>query len=100
MAIQMVVPKKKQWIEWGILSLLAIALIFYIYKSFFKEEVVSQLEEKGIIVSREIVLYPSFSVKIQDVLKNSKFKNLEIFGQPIKEAGVIGNPNPFMPFTK
>ena len=101
MAIQKIISKKKQKIEQIVLILMVVFIGFFLYKNFFKKEVVyKEKKETGIAVFQDVNLYPTFSVNIQDVLEAIKSINLEIFSHPIKESGPTGNPNPFLPFIE
>ncbi len=91
-------PKKSN-IASLILTLIILVLIFFVYKKVVSPKLNEILKSNESISSDEGKLYPPFSIKIKDILDNSTFAKLKIFGYPVKEAGLIGNSNPFFPFT-
>lgn len=92
-------PKKNN-ISSLILTIVLIILSFFVYKKVISPKLNQISKSNEAISSEESKLYPSFSIKIKDILDNHTFANLKIFGYSIKEAGSAGNSNPFLPFTK
>ncbi|TSD05224.1 MAG: hypothetical protein Athens071412_422 [Parcubacteria group bacterium Athens0714_12] len=81
------------------LVVLLVVIIFFVYKNFLEKNFVYEKAEKiGFIESPQTELYPPFSIKISDVLNNSKFNSLKVFSRLIEDSGLAGNPNPFVPF--
>lgn len=100
MALRAIVSAKKQKFESIILFLIIIIILFAVYKNFSKDKIIPNMNEGNIASFEGADLYPPFTFKMQNILEDSKFISLEVFDKPIKESGVNGNSNPFLPFAQ